>query len=86
MDLIKNDFNFALFHLIRISDTDKRLQALWSVCEKLPKANLENLKYFIKFLSKIANNSDNNKMSSHNLAIAISPSLIWAPHSDSQLE
>ncbi|CAG2115838.1 unnamed protein product, partial [Medioppia subpectinata] len=80
-------FTYSLYHewitAAKISDTDARLQALWKVCNKLPKANHDNLRYMIKFLSKISNNSDSNKMSSQNLAIAISPSLIW-PQQDSQ--
>uniref|UniRef100_A0A8D0EUE3 Rho-GAP domain-containing protein n=1 Tax=Strix occidentalis caurina TaxID=311401 RepID=A0A8D0EUE3_STROC len=32
-----------------IPEQEKRLQALWSACEKLPKANYNNIRYLIKF-------------------------------------
>ncbi|KAI2666568.1 Rho GTPase-activating protein 17 [Labeo rohita] len=37
-----------------IADPDKRLQALWVVCDMLPKANKTNFRYLVKFLAKLA--------------------------------
>lgn len=80
-------FTYSLYHewisAAKINDIDTRLQALWKVCNKLPKANFDNMRYLVKFLAKLSNNCDSNKMSSQNLAIAISPSLIW-PQQESQ--
>ncbi|XP_063748613.1 rho GTPase-activating protein 17a isoform X3 [Eleginops maclovinus] len=61
-----------------VSDPDKRLQALWVVCDSLPKNNKANLKYLVKFLAKLAQDSDVNKMSPSNIAIVLGPNLMWA--------
>uniref|UniRef100_A0A9J8A9M4 Rho GTPase-activating protein 44 n=1 Tax=Cyprinus carpio carpio TaxID=630221 RepID=A0A9J8A9M4_CYPCA len=61
-----------------IADQDKRLQALLSTCEKLPTANSNNFKYLIKFLSKLNEYQDYNKMTPGNIAIVLGPNLLWA--------
>ncbi|XP_051272863.1 rho GTPase-activating protein 17a isoform X2 [Dicentrarchus labrax] len=61
-----------------VSDPDKRLQALWVVCDKLPKNNKTNLRYLVKFLSKLAQDSEVNKMTPSNIAIVLGPNLLWA--------
>ncbi|XP_075231101.1 rho GTPase-activating protein 44-like isoform X2 [Lycorma delicatula] len=62
--------------------SDGRLQALWSVVQKLPKANLDNLRYLVKFLSLLSKNHESNKMTPQNIAIVIAPNLIWCPADD----
>ncbi|XP_030610558.1 rho GTPase-activating protein 17a isoform X3 [Archocentrus centrarchus] len=61
-----------------VSDPDKRLQALWVVCDKLPKNNKNNLRYLVKFLAKLAQESELNKMTPSNIAIVLGPNLLWA--------
>ncbi|XP_073345237.1 rho GTPase-activating protein 17a isoform X4 [Pagrus major] len=61
-----------------VTDPDKRLQALWIVCDKLPKNNKTNLRYLVKFLSKLAQDSEVNKMTPSNIAIVLGPNLLWA--------
>ncbi|XP_028285801.1 rho GTPase-activating protein 17a isoform X2 [Parambassis ranga] len=61
-----------------VSDPDKRLQALWVVCDKLPKNNKNNLRYLVKFLAKLAQDSEANKMTPSNIAIVLGPNLLWA--------
>ncbi|XP_050955170.1 rho GTPase-activating protein 17b isoform X3 [Labeo rohita] len=61
-----------------IADPDKRLQALWVVCDMLPKANKTNFRYLVKFLAKLALESDTNKMTASNIAIVLGPNLLWA--------
>ncbi|XP_017349097.1 rho GTPase-activating protein 17b isoform X1 [Ictalurus punctatus] len=61
-----------------VSDPDKRLQALWVTCDNLPKANKANLKYLVKFLAKLAQESEVNKMTPSNIAIVLGPNLLWA--------
>uniref|UniRef100_A0A4W6GBV8 Rho GTPase-activating protein 17 n=1 Tax=Lates calcarifer TaxID=8187 RepID=A0A4W6GBV8_LATCA len=61
-----------------VSDPDKRLQALWVVCDKLPKNNKTNLRYLVKFLAKLAQDSEVNKMTPSNIAIVLGPNLLWA--------
>uniref|UniRef100_A0A8D0CUF6 Rho GTPase-activating protein 44 n=1 Tax=Sander lucioperca TaxID=283035 RepID=A0A8D0CUF6_SANLU len=60
-----------------IQDQDKRLQALLNACEKLPPANNNNFKYLIKFLSKLTEDQDVNKMTPGNIAIVLGPNLLW---------
>ncbi|XP_034247836.1 rho GTPase-activating protein 44-like isoform X2 [Thrips palmi] len=61
------------------SSNDARLQALWSVVQKLPEANRDNLRFLVKFLSALCRNQDVNKMSPQNVAIVMAPNLIWSP-------
>ncbi|XP_073684730.1 rho GTPase-activating protein 44 [Garra rufa] len=61
-----------------IADQDKRLQALLSTCEKLPTANSNNFKYVIKFLAKLNEYQEYNKMTPGNIAIVLGPNLLWA--------
>nr|XP_020498206.1 rho GTPase-activating protein 17-like isoform X3 [Labrus bergylta]XP_029134856.1 rho GTPase-activating protein 17-like isoform X3 [Labrus bergylta] len=60
-----------------VSDPDKRLQALWMVCDQLPKNNKTNLRYLVKFLAKLAQDSEVNKMTPSNIAIVLGPNLLW---------
>lgn len=58
---------FLLFSLVcSISDPDKRLQALWVVCDMLPKANKTNFRsacYYTKLLTLTCNDYCNrNKL------------------------
>ncbi|KAK7940332.1 hypothetical protein WMY93_003658 [Mugilogobius chulae] len=60
-----------------VSDSDKRLQALWVTCDHLPKAHKTNFKYLVKFLARLAQDSDTNKMTPSNIAIVLGPNLLW---------
>ncbi|KAJ8363114.1 hypothetical protein SKAU_G00119450 [Synaphobranchus kaupii] len=60
-----------------IQDQDKRLQALLTACEKLPTANSNNFRYLIKFLAKLNEHQDANKMTPGNIAIVLGPNLLW---------
>ncbi|KOC62903.1 Rho GTPase-activating protein 17 [Habropoda laboriosa] len=66
----------------KITQNEIRLRALWEVLHKLPQANLENLRFLIKFLAVLTKNQDINKMSPQNIAIVIAPNLIWSPQED----
>ncbi|XP_077086940.1 rho GTPase-activating protein 44 isoform X6 [Siphateles boraxobius] len=61
-----------------ITDQDKRLQALLSTCERLPLANSNNFRYLVKFLAKLNEYQDYNKMTPGNIAIVLGPNLLWA--------
>ncbi|XP_078041212.1 rho GTPase-activating protein 17 isoform X4 [Augochlora pura] len=67
---------------VKITNNETRLRALWEVLYKLPPANLENLRFLIKFLAVLTKNQDINKMSPQNIAIVIAPNLIWSPEED----
>ncbi|XP_030646688.1 rho GTPase-activating protein 17b [Chanos chanos] len=61
-----------------VSDSDQRLQALWVTCNSLPDSNKANFRYLVKFLAKLAQESDVNKMTPSNIAIVLGPNLLWA--------
>ncbi|KAM9783448.1 rho GTPase-activating protein 44-like isoform 7-T8 [Syngnathus typhle] len=60
-----------------IQDMDKRLQALMGTCAKLPTDNLNNFRYLVKFLAKLSEYQDSNKMTPGNMAIILGPNLLW---------
>ncbi|KAI0223519.1 Rho GTPase-activating protein 44 [Lamellibrachia satsuma] len=55
---------------------EERLNVFRLVLEKMPKANYNNLRYLIKFLVKLSEKSDVNKMSAR-------PNLLWPPGDNS---
>ncbi|XP_035510941.1 rho GTPase-activating protein 17b isoform X5 [Morone saxatilis] len=61
-----------------VPDSDKRLQSLWVTCDRLPKTHKANLRYLVKFLAKLAQDSEANKMTPSNIAIVLGPNLLWA--------
>ncbi|KAI1896016.1 hypothetical protein AGOR_G00090460 [Albula goreensis] len=61
-----------------VPDPDKRLQALWVTCDQLPKNNKANFRYLVKFLAKLAQDSEVNKMTPSNIAIVLGPNLLWS--------
>ncbi|XP_060700227.1 rho GTPase-activating protein 44-like isoform X6 [Hemiscyllium ocellatum] len=69
-----------------IQEQEKRLQALWNACEKLPKANYNNFRYLIKFLAKLTEYQDANKMTPGNMAIVLGPNLLWTVNEGSMTE
>ncbi|XP_068606057.1 rho GTPase-activating protein 17b [Brachionichthys hirsutus] len=60
-----------------VPDPDKRLQALWVTCDCLPKTHKANFRYLVKFLAKLAQDSEVNKMTPSNIAIVLGPNLLW---------
>ncbi|XP_053194402.1 rho GTPase-activating protein 44 isoform X2 [Scomber japonicus] len=60
-----------------VQEMDKRLQALMAACEKLPTDNLNNFRYLVKFLAKLSEYQDANKMTPGNMAIVLGPNLLW---------
>lgn len=46
---------------------------------QLPKANYENLRYLISFLNRFSKQLSRTRMTTQNIAIVISPNLLWAP-------
>lgn len=55
---------------------DQRLKVVQEILKKLPEANIDNLTYLIQFFAKLSKNPE-NKMSASNIAIVISPNLLW---------
>lgn len=61
-----------------VNGTDKaaKITSLRTVVNKLPPANRSFLEYLMKFLRKVVQQSDQNKMSHKNLAIVMAPNLL----------
>ncbi|XP_025968352.1 SH3 domain-binding protein 1 isoform X2 [Dromaius novaehollandiae] len=62
-------------------DFDGRVQSLRDTCSRLPQENYNNLRYLIKFLAKLAEHQEVNKMTPSNIAIVLGPNLLWAQQS-----
>ncbi|NWJ04663.1 3BP1 protein, partial [Crypturellus undulatus] len=59
-------------------DSDGQVQSLRDTCSRLPQENYNNLRYLIKFLAKLAEHHEVNKMTPSNIAIVLGPNLLWA--------
>jgi len=62
---------------------EDRFDAIWNLLqsEHLPRENYKNIHYLFKFLHEVSLYSDVNKMSASNLAIVITPNVIWSTES-----
>ncbi|XP_032077020.1 SH3 domain-binding protein 1 [Thamnophis elegans] len=58
-------------------EPEVRLECLKDVCNLLPKDNYNNMRYLIRFLAKLAEQQEVNKMSPSNIAIVLGPNLLW---------
>lgn len=59
-----------------------RLEALQEVCGRLPQENFSNLRYLMKFLARLAEDQEVNKMTPSNIAIVLGPNLLWPPEKE----
>ncbi|KAI1301873.1 Rho GTPase-activating protein 1 [Halotydeus destructor] len=55
------------------------------VLQRLPEDNYKLLKYLVKFLVKVMDRSDLNKMTASNLAIVFGPNLLWSENKQASL-
>uniref|UniRef100_A0A8C3BH88 SH3 domain-binding protein 1 n=1 Tax=Cairina moschata TaxID=8855 RepID=A0A8C3BH88_CAIMO len=60
-----------------LKDVDSRVQSLRDTCSRLPRDSYNNLRYLIKFLAKLAEHQEVNKMTPSNIAIVLGPNLLW---------
>lgn len=58
---------------------NRRLEVVKNIISKLPQENRDNLAYLFQFLSKLTEHPE-NKMSPSNIAIVLSPNLLWNKH------
>ncbi|XP_003932930.3 chronophin isoform X1 [Saimiri boliviensis] len=65
-----------------LKEPGARLQALQEVCSHLPPENLSNLRYLMKFLARLAEEQEVNKMTPSNIAIVLGPNLLWPPEKE----
>ncbi|XP_055664798.1 SH3 domain-binding protein 1 isoform X1 [Falco peregrinus] len=62
-------------------DVDSRVQSLRDTCSRLPQESYNNLRYLIKFLAKLVEHQEVNKMTPSNIAIVLGPNLLWSQQS-----
>ena len=67
----------------QVENPAERQKALFNVLDQLPPANFSNFRFLIEFLSELKQYSDENKMSSANIAIVVAPNILWPPGSES---
>ncbi|NXX84622.1 3BP1 protein, partial [Urocolius indicus] len=60
-----------------LKDVDSRVESLRDTCSRLPRESYNNLRYLIKFLAKLAEHQEVNKMTPSNIAIVLGPNLLW---------
>ncbi|KAH8256320.1 hypothetical protein KR032_000827, partial [Drosophila birchii] len=60
----------------RHSESERKTE-IKAILGKLPKENFANLRYLTRFLALVQQRSVHNKMSSQNLAIVMSPNMLW---------
>ncbi|XP_062931988.1 SH3 domain-binding protein 1 isoform X1 [Cynocephalus volans] len=65
-----------------LKEPGARLEALREVCSRLPRENLSNLRYLMKFLARLAEEQEVNKMTPSNIAIVLGPNLLWPPEKE----
>ncbi|XP_067554101.1 chronophin isoform X1 [Pseudorca crassidens] len=68
-----------------LKEPGARLEALQEVCSRLPRENLSNLRYLMKFLALLAEAQEVNKMTPSNIAIVLGPNLLWPPEKEGDL-
>ncbi|KAM5289176.1 SH3 domain-binding protein 1 [Ctenodactylus gundi] len=65
-----------------LKEPGSRLEALREVCACLPQENLSNLRYLMKFLARLAEEQEVNRMTPSNIAIVLGPNLLWPPEKE----
>uniref|UniRef100_A0A8D0H712 SH3 domain binding protein 1 n=1 Tax=Sphenodon punctatus TaxID=8508 RepID=A0A8D0H712_SPHPU len=70
------------FKAVILKDPESLLESLKETCSRLPKDSYNNLRYLIRFLAKLAEYQELNKMSPSNIAIVLGPNLLWPQPSE----
>lgn len=70
--------------IAQIANDQQRKAAILNIINQLPEGNYNNLKYLMKFLSKLSEKNQQNKMSTQNIAIVMSPNLLWPQNENDQ--
>lgn len=82
--LLTYRFYADFMNIAQIANDQQRKAAILNVIHQLPEGNYNNLKYLMKFLSKLSEKSQQNKMSTQNIAIVMSPNLLWPQNENDQ--
>ncbi|XP_037951383.1 rho GTPase-activating protein 92B isoform X2 [Teleopsis dalmanni] len=75
--LLTHKYFKEFIHSAERSSEAERKAEIKAILTKLPTENYENLRYLTKFLWLVTQNVDQNKMNSHNIAIVMSPNMLW---------
>ncbi len=67
-----------------IQNDQQRKAVILNIVNKLPEGNYNNLKYLMKFLMLLSEKNQHNKMSTQNIAIVMSPNLLWPRNENDQ--
>ncbi|XP_074858169.1 SH3 domain-binding protein 1 [Carettochelys insculpta] len=70
------------FKVASFKEPEGRIQSLRDTCSRLPPDNYNNLRYLIRFLAKLAEHQEVNKMTPSNIAIVLGPNLLWSQQSE----
>lgn len=73
-----------IMEVSQIMNEQQRKTAILNLLGRLPEANYNNLRYLMKFLSLLSEKNQRNKMSTSNIAIVMSPNLLWAQNENEQ--
>lgn len=73
-----------IMNVSQINNEQQKKTAILHILKQLPEVNYNNLRYLMKFLSLLSENNQRNKMSTSNIAIVMSPNLLWARDEDNQ--
>ncbi|KAB1253592.1 SH3 domain-binding protein 1 [Camelus dromedarius] len=65
-----------------LKEPGARLEALQEVCSHLPRENFSNFRYLMKFLARLAEEQEVNRMTPSNIAIVLGPNLLWPPEKE----
>lgn len=74
--LLCNEHYEDWIEAINTNQMPNKLEAYRRVLDKLPKVNYENIRYLIKFLAKVVENSEKTKMTTSNMGICFGVSLL----------
>lgn len=68
----------------QIMNEPQRKTAILNILNKLPEGNYNNFRYLMKFLTLLSEKNQRNKMSTSNIAIVMSPNLLWSQNENEQ--
>lgn len=82
--LLTFELYYEIMSVSQINSEQQRKAAILNILNQLPERNYNNLRYLMKFLSLLSENNQRNKMTTSNIAIVMSPNLLWARDEDNQ--
>lgn len=82
--LLTYNFYNEFIEVSQIQNDQQRKAAILNIINKLPEGNYNNLKYLMKFLTLLSEKNQHNKMSTQNIAIVMSPNLLWPQNENDQ--